>query len=130
VMEVSIPAVKAALHRGRTRLRELAREPEDLAIPVLTEPDRSRLAAYVDRFNARDFDAIRDMLADEVRLELVNKSRLNGRSEVGRYFHNYDRAADWHFVPALVGSASGAPRARSCRPIRRAGVFRSVAMGW
>jgi RNA polymerase sigma-70 factor (ECF subfamily) len=102
VMEVSIPAVKAALHRGRTRLRELAREPEDLAIPVLTEPDRSRLAAYVDRFNARDFDAIRDMLADEVRLELVNKSRLNGRSEVGRYFHNYDRAADWHFVPALV----------------------------
>ena len=102
VMEVSIPAVKAALHRGRTRLRELAREPEDLAIPVLTEPDRSRLAAYVDRFNARDFDAIRDMLADEVRLELVNKSRLNGRSEVGRYFHNYDRAADWDFVPALV----------------------------
>jgi RNA polymerase sigma-70 factor (ECF subfamily) len=120
VMDTSIPAVKAALHRGRTRLRELAREPEDLPAPVLAEPERSRLAAYVDRFNARDFDAIRDMLADEVRLELVNKSRLNGRSEVGRYFHNYDRVADWHFVPALVdrrpallvrdpGDPSGAP---------------------
>jgi RNA polymerase sigma-70 factor, ECF subfamily len=102
VMDASILAVKAALHRGRTRLRELAREPEDLVAPVLAEPERSLLAAYVDRFNARDFDAIRDMLADEVRLELVNRSRMNGRSEVGKYFHNYGLAADWHFVPALV----------------------------
>jgi RNA polymerase sigma-70 factor (ECF subfamily) len=102
VMDSSIPAVKAALHRGRARLRELAREPEDLAAPVLAEPERSLLATYVDRFNARDFDAIRDMLADEVRLELVNRTRMNGRSEVGRYFHNYGVAEDWHFVPALV----------------------------
>ena len=120
VMDTSIPAVKAALHRGRSRLRELAREPEDLPMPVLAEPERSRLAAYVDRFNARDFDAIRDMLADEVRLELVSKSRMRGRSEVGRYFHNYDRITDWHLVPALVdrrpallvrdpGDPSGAP---------------------
>ena len=89
VMDISIPAVKAALHRGRARLRELAKEPEDLPVPVLAEPERSLLAAYVDRFNARDFDAIRDMLADEVRLELVNRSRMNGRHEVGKYFHNY-----------------------------------------
>jgi RNA polymerase sigma-70 factor (ECF subfamily) len=102
VMDTSIPAVKAALHRGRTRLRKLAAEPEELPIPVLSEPERSLLAVYVDRFNARDFDAIRDMLADEVRLELVNKSHMNGRSEVGRYFHNYDRIQDWHLVPALV----------------------------
>jgi RNA polymerase sigma-70 factor (ECF subfamily) len=102
VMDTSIPAVKAALHRGRTRLRELAREPEDLPAPVLAEPWRSRLAAYVDRFNARDFDAIRDMLAHEVRLELVGKSRLHGRREVGKYFHKYDRITDWHFVPAVV----------------------------
>jgi RNA polymerase sigma-70 factor (ECF subfamily) len=102
VMDTSIPAVKAALHRGRVRLRELAKEPEDLPVPVLAEPERSLLAAYVDRFNARDFDAIRDMLADEVRLELVNRTRMNGRSEVGKYFHNYALAQDWHFVPALV----------------------------
>jgi RNA polymerase sigma-70 factor (ECF subfamily) len=102
VMEHSIPAVKAALHRGRVRLRELAKEPEDLPIPVLAEPERSLLAAYVDRFNARDFDAIRDMLADEVRLELVNRSRMNGRSEVGRYFHNSGVVTDWHFSLALV----------------------------
>jgi hypothetical protein len=102
VIEHSIPAVKAALHRGRVRLRELAKEPEDLPIPVLAEPECSLLATYVDRFNARDFDAIREMLADEVRLDLVNRSRMNGGGEVGRYFHNYGLVKDWHFSLALV----------------------------
>jgi RNA polymerase sigma-70 factor, ECF subfamily len=102
VMDASIPAVKAALHRGRERLREISMEPEDLPVPLLPESERALLAVYVDRFNARDFDAIRNMLADEVRLELVNRTRMNGRSEVGRYFHNYNTAEDWHFVPALV----------------------------
>src|SRR6266436_3685878 len=63
VVDLSLPAIKAALHRGRTRLRELAQEPEDLPIPVLQDAERVLLAAYVDRFNARDFDAVRDMLA-------------------------------------------------------------------
>jgi RNA polymerase sigma-70 factor, ECF subfamily len=102
VMGISVPAVKAALNRGRRRLRELAKEPEDLSIPVLAEPERSLLAEYVDRFNARDFDAIRDMLAAEVRLELVNRTRMKGRGEVGKYFHNYAGVDDWHFAPGLV----------------------------
>jgi RNA polymerase sigma-70 factor (ECF subfamily) len=102
VLVSSVPAVKAALHRGRARLLELAREPDDPPPPTLSEPERSLLAAYVDRFNARDFDAVRDMLADEVRLELVNKTRLNGRQEVGRYFHNYSQIRDWRFVPGFV----------------------------
>lgn len=102
VMDSSIPAVKAALHRGRVRLRELAQEPEGLPLAVLAEPERSLLAAYVDRFNARDFDAIRNMIADEVRLELVNRTRMSGRSEVATYFHNYAGTHDWHLVPGLV----------------------------
>jgi len=102
VTEFTLPAVKAALHRGRARLRELASEPEDLTVPALGEPERSLFLAYVDRFNARDFDAIRDMLADEVRLELVNRTRMDGRREVGKYLHNYGLAHDWHFVPALL----------------------------
>jgi RNA polymerase sigma-70 factor, ECF subfamily len=100
--DASIPSIKAALHRGRVRLRELAQESEDLPLPVLAEPERSLLAAYVERFNARDFDALRSILADEVRLELVNKTRLNGRSEVVNYFHNYERISDWQLVSGLV----------------------------
>jgi RNA polymerase sigma-70 factor (ECF subfamily) len=102
VLDVSIATVKAALHRGRARLRELAREPDDVPLPILSEPERSLLAAYVERFNARDFDAIRDMLADEVRLDLVAKLQKKGRTEVATYFHNYARLEDWHFVPGLV----------------------------
>ncbi len=102
VMDASIPAVKAALHRGRARLRELAQEPDDRPLPVLAEPERSLLFRYVDRFNARDFDAIRATIADEVRLDLVNRARASGRREVGRYFHNYAQIENWHLVPGLV----------------------------
>src|SRR5216683_3188413 len=113
VMDLTIPAVKAALHRGRARLREIAKEPDDTPVPALAERERSRLAAYVDRFNARDFDAVRNMLADDVRLDLVAKLRLSGRSEVGGYFHNYSQITDWLFVPGLV---DGRPAALVLNP--------------
>jgi len=102
VLESTVPAVKANLHRGRQRLVELAAEPDDRPLPVLAEADRQRLAAYVARFNARDFDALRAQLADEVKVEVVNRTRLNGRGEVGRYFGNYSQTSDWHLVPGLV----------------------------
>ena len=102
VMDFSLPAVKAALHRGRARLRELADEPDDRPRPKLSEADRDRLDAYVTHFNARDFDAIRAMIADDVRLDLVNKTRMTGKAEVSRYFGNYSKVADWHLVPGLV----------------------------
>jgi RNA polymerase sigma-70 factor, ECF subfamily len=102
VMDFSLPAVKAALHRGRTRLRELADEPDDQPRPELSRADRDRLGAYVAHFNARDFDAIRAMISDDVRLDLVNKARVDGKAEVSRYFGNYSRLSDWHLVPGLV----------------------------
>jgi RNA polymerase sigma-70 factor (ECF subfamily) len=102
VMDFSLPAVKAALHRGRTQLRELAEEPDDLPPAELSQTDRDRLGAYVAYFNARDFDAIRAMISEDVRLELVNKLRLNGKAEVSRYFGNYSKVTDWHLVPGLV----------------------------
>jgi RNA polymerase sigma-70 factor (ECF subfamily) len=102
VMDFGLPAVKAALHRGRARLRELADEPDGSPRPLLSEADRERLGAYVAHFNARDFDAIRDMIADDVRLDLVNKTRMSGKAEVSGYFGNYAKVHDWHLVPGLV----------------------------
>jgi RNA polymerase sigma-70 factor (ECF subfamily) len=102
VLESTVPAVKANLHRGRQRLVELAAEPDDRPPPVLAEADRQRLAAYVARFNARDFDALRAQLADDVKVEVVNRTRLSGRGEVGRYFGNYSQTDDWHLAPGLV----------------------------
>jgi RNA polymerase sigma-70 factor, ECF subfamily len=102
ILASSVPSIKAALHRGRARLREMAREPDEMPLPMLAESERSLLAAYVTRFNARDFDAIRAMLADEVQLDLVSKLRRSGRSEVKNYFSRYAEVEDWHFVPGLV----------------------------
>jgi RNA polymerase sigma-70 factor, ECF subfamily len=49
-----------------------------------------------------DFDAVRDMLAEEVRLELVSRTRMIGRAEVGRYFSNYASVHDWQLAAGLV----------------------------
>jgi RNA polymerase sigma-70 factor, ECF subfamily len=102
VMDCSLPAAKAALHRGRARLRELGQEADDAPRPQMSATDRDRLSAYVAHFNARDFDAIRAMIADDVRLELVSRTRMHGKTEVSRYFGNYDKVEDWYLVPGLV----------------------------
>src|SRR5262245_22821342 len=107
VLDSTVAAVKANLHRGRQRLVELAAEPDDRPPPVLAAADRERLAFYVARFNARDFDALRAQLADEVKVEVVNRTRLNGRGEVSRYFGNYSQTTDWFLVPGLVDRRPG-----------------------
>jgi RNA polymerase sigma-70 factor (ECF subfamily) len=119
IIDASLPAVKSALHRGRKRLRELAREPEENPLPVLSEGERSLLRHYVERFNARDFDALRDLLSAEVRLDLVGRTQLKG-AEAGRYFHNYASVHDWHFLVGVVDGRLAAlaydPRSASGTP--------------
>ncbi len=46
------------------------------------------------------------MIADDVRLELVNRTRLNGKAEVSRYFGNYAKIDDWHLK---TGQVEGRP---------------------
>jgi RNA polymerase sigma-70 factor (ECF subfamily) len=128
VLDTSIPAVKAGLHRGRGRLRQLADEPDDRPAPRLSAPERLLLDAYIDRFNARDFDAVRDMLADEVRLELVARTRLNGRKEVGTYFHNYSQVRNWCFVPGFVEDRPAVLVRDSDDPAARPSYF--ILLGW
>jgi len=98
----SVPAVKSALQRGRARLQELAHEPADSPAPELDARERELLVTYAARFNARDFDAVRDMLADEVRLNLVNRKQSDGKPAVSIYFGNYDRLGGWRLEPGLV----------------------------
>jgi RNA polymerase sigma-70 factor (ECF subfamily) len=128
IMDTSLPAAKAALHRGRTQLRELAAEGDDAPRPALSDADRARLSAYVVSFNARDFDAIRAMIADDVRLELASRARLNGKAEVSRYFGNYSLVSDWHLV---AGSVEGRPAILVFDPNRPDGKPKYfVLLGW
>ena len=124
VMDFSLPAAKAALHRGRARLRELAEEPDDLPRPQMSLADRERLGAYVAHFNARDFDAIRAMISDDVRLDLVSKTRMKGRVEVSRYFGNYSKIDDWYLVPGLV---EGRPAILVFDPSQPRGLRRNIS---
>ena len=77
----------------------MAGEPDDLPHPELSTADRDRLGAYVAHFNARAFDALRAMIADDVRLDLAHRPRLSGKAEVARYFGNYPTAAGCRLVP-------------------------------
>jgi RNA polymerase sigma-70 factor (ECF subfamily) len=98
-LELTVPAVKAALHRGRSSLAALAASEH----PVPAEmPGSPTLHRYIDLFNARDWDGVRAMLADDVKLDVVSKSKATGRRSVGIYFTNYDRMVNWYFRPAWL----------------------------
>src|SRR5205085_7233848 len=56
LLDATIPEIKAALHRGRTRLRELSKHVKADTPAPLGEQERELLTRYIERFNARDFD--------------------------------------------------------------------------
>lgn len=99
---VSAPAAKSALQRGRSRLRTLASDGEDTPLPPLSDAMRTRLDAFVDGFIAGDFDAVRSMLADDVRLDLVARLRRQGKGEVGEYLARYAATEQWAFASGVV----------------------------
>ena len=98
----SIAAVKSALQRGRLNLRELAKEPDDAPPPKLDERERRLLMAYAENFNARNFDAVRAMLADELKFDLVSRVQSTGKGSAISYFSNYGRLGGWRLVPGMV----------------------------
>jgi RNA polymerase sigma-70 factor, ECF subfamily len=89
LLDMSVAAIKSALHRGRTRLKAIAQAPAEPG-PAMNEANRERLGAYVERFNARDFDALRNLLSEEVRLDLVGRAQIAGRKGVSQYFGRYE----------------------------------------
>ena len=102
----SVASVKATLHRGRARLRDLAAAPDE--VTELSPHDRLLLRAYADYLNARDFDALRDLLAEQLHLEVVGRTTLAGRAAVTTtYFGNYRRTNDWWCVPGVIEGQPG-----------------------
>jgi RNA polymerase sigma-70 factor (ECF subfamily) len=99
---VSEPSAKSALQRGRVRLRELGREPDDVRLPMLSDAMRARLTSYVDGFKTGDFDAVRAMLADDVKLDLVARLQRRGKVEVGEYLSRYAASPQWAFAAGVV----------------------------
>lgn len=102
IADCSPATAKSALQRGRVALRHLAEAPDDIRLPMMSGPDRRKISAYVDNFRNGDFDAIRAMLADDVKLDLVNRLQLEGRDRIGRYFTRYAEETKWRFALGAV----------------------------
>jgi RNA polymerase sigma factor (sigma-70 family) len=99
-------AAKSALQRGRTALRQFAQMPTDTRLPLMPAAARQKMAAFVDLFRMGDFNAIRAMLADDVKLELVNRLKWEGRDKIVPYFTRYAEETKWRFS---FGAVEGRP---------------------
>lgn len=99
LMAISEPAAKAVLHRGRERLQALSAVAPDESSAA--RPASPGIARYVALFNARDWDGVRALLAEDVRLDLVSRAKRSGR-EVASYVTNYAQKTDWYLTPGWV----------------------------
>jgi RNA polymerase sigma-70 factor (ECF subfamily) len=109
-MGTTVLAVKAALVRGRRNLLEGGKES-----PLGDVTARAQLDKYASLFNARDWDGLRQLVADDCRLDLVSKSQRRGK-EVGMYFGRYAkedvslRVARLEGRLVLAAHVGGAPK--------------------
>lgn len=107
IADCSVPAAKSALQRGRQRLKALAAAGEDDGrLPLLAEAERTRLRTFVACFRTGDFDTIRRMLAEDVRVDLVNRLTLAGKTAASPYFTRYAEIEHWRYA---LGAVDGLP---------------------
>jgi RNA polymerase sigma-70 factor (ECF subfamily) len=101
LVDSTVGGVKAALNRGRSKLRAGSE-----AVPsarTKTEDDLRLLHLYVERFNQRDWDALRELISADARLHVAD--RFVGRLADSQYFGNYERVvAAWRMA---VGEVDG-----------------------
>jgi RNA polymerase sigma-70 factor, ECF subfamily len=112
----TVGGVKAALNRGRLKLARLpgpianasaktGQSNARRASRAKSEDHARLLRLYVERFNQRDWDGLRELIAADARLLVAD--RFLGRLSDSPYFGNYDRAAtSWQMA---VGEVDGEP---------------------
>ncbi|BEP38797.1 sigma-70 family RNA polymerase sigma factor (plasmid) [Variovorax sp. V59] len=100
VLDLSVDAVKGHLARGRARLREINAQPP--GPPAAPPPPSAALARYVALFNQRDWDGLRALLADDVRLVQSAHSVCAGRTDVGMFFTLYAKIDGVWLAPAWL----------------------------
>lgn len=103
LVESTVGGVKAALNRGRSKLESLQDWPP--ALRGSTPENRQILQLYVDRFNRRDWDGLRELISADARLRVAD--RFAGKLAEAGYFGVYSRMKQaWRLV---VGEVDGEP---------------------
>jgi RNA polymerase sigma factor (sigma-70 family) len=99
LLDLTVDAVKAHLARGRARLRQINAQ----AGPILdARPASAAVARYVALFNARDWDALRALLADDVKLKQATYPLRVGSADVGMFFTIYAKFEGVWLAPAWL----------------------------
>jgi RNA polymerase sigma factor (sigma-70 family) len=101
LLDLSVDAVKAHLARGRARLRHINAQDRDRP-PHNVRPPSAAVSRYVALFNQRDWDALRSLLADDVKLSQSTHSLRVGRAEVGMFFTFYAQSPEVWLAPAWL----------------------------
>jgi len=99
LLDLTVDAVKAHLARGRARLREINARAATLAE---ARPASAAVARYVALFNARNWDGLRALLADDVRLHQSTYPVRVGAADVGMFFTIYAKFEGVRLAPAWV----------------------------
>jgi RNA polymerase sigma-70 factor (ECF subfamily) len=103
LVDSTVGGVKAALNRARTKL---GNSPRQAASTRSVSPElRQLMQLYVERFNRRDWDGVRELLSADARLNVAE--RFAGKFSDAPYFFNYDRWP-WPWKLAL-GEVDGEP---------------------
>jgi RNA polymerase sigma-70 factor (ECF subfamily) len=103
LVDSTVGGVKAALIRGRAKLE---------ASPASTKPSRAVdpeltriMRLYVDRFNRRDWDGVRELISADARLTVADA--FAGELVDAPYFSNYERwSMPWRLT---LGEVDGEP---------------------
>jgi len=87
LVDSTVGGVKAALNRGRSKLA--ASDGQSTAPGVSTPENQRILQLYVERFNSRDWDGLRELISADARLLVAD--RFSGRLAEAGYFGVYAR---------------------------------------
>lgn len=99
MLDLTVNAVKAHLARGRARLKAINAQPR---VKPASRPPSPDAARYVALFNERNWDALRAMLADDVRLVQSTYPLRAGAADVGMFFSIYSRSAPVRLATAWL----------------------------
>ena len=96
----TVGGAKAALHRGRAKLAG-ARKPRPRVADASPAEVRTLLEQYVERFNQRDWDGLRALVASDARIRVAE--RFSGRIADSPYFGRFRRlTTPWRLILAQV----------------------------
>ena len=99
LLDITVDAVKGHLARGRARLREINADATPL--PDARIPSDA-VVRYVTLFNQRDWDGLRALLADDVKLNQSLHPPRSGAADVGMFFTIYAKDDGVWVTPAWL----------------------------